>query len=290
PIYREFAEEYGDQLRKEAEESYAIVQEELLPAYKKYVTKNNENPPLRDFTSRDNPGKPIILPVPDEVNLNSPKQLKSAIEVYIGKEIENTDANKTLKPLSKEHPVIAELLNYREKAKLLSTYIDALPKLIKERSGRLHATYNQNGTVTGRFSSQYPNLQNQPDEARKMFVAPKGKFIVNADFSSQEVRMIASVSKEDVLLEAFANNRDPYATLASEYYGIPYEDCYKNADGSDTQVRKEMKVVLLQSLYGASKYGISDSLGITPDEAERFRKDFFKKYRKIDEFIKRTQA
>src|SRR5699024_5477502 len=167
-IDREFAEEYGDKLLKEAEESYAIVQEELLPAYKKYVTKNNENPPLRYFTSRDNPGKPIILPVPDEVNLNSPKQLKSAIEVYIGKEIENTDANKTLKPLSKEHPVIAELLNYREKAKLLSTYIDALPKLIKERSGRLHATYNQNGTVTGRFSSQYPNLQNQPDEARKM--------------------------------------------------------------------------------------------------------------------------
>src|SRR5699024_6264142 len=81
-----------------------------------------------------------------------------------------------------------------------------------------------------------------------------------------------------------------YATLASEYYGIPYEDCYKNEDGSDTQVRSEMKVVLLQSLYGASKYGISDSLGITPDEAEKFRKDFFKKYRKIDEFIKRTQA
>ena len=70
---------------------------------------------------------------------------------------------------------------------------------------------------------------------------------------------------------------------------MPYEDCYKHEDGSDTQVRKEMKIVLLQSLYGASKYGISESLGITPDEAEKFRKNFFKKYRKIDEFIKRTQ-
>ena len=288
-IDRDFAKEYGDELRKEAEESYAKVQEALLPAYKKYVEKNNANPPKIPFDSRDNPGKPIILSVPKEINLNSPKQLKVAIEEYIGKPIENTDAKQTLKPLSKEYPIIAELLNYREKNKLLSTYIDALPELIQEASERLHANFNQNGTKTGRFSSNGPNLQNIPPESRGMFVAPSGHYIINADFSAQEVRIIASLSKEDVLLKAFADGMDAYASLASEFFGKPYEDCYKLPDGSDTPERKKMKVVLLMSMYGASKYGLAQALGITPDEASKFLDDFFKKYRKIDSFIKDTQ-
>src|SRR5699024_7411205 len=122
-IDREFAKEYGEELRKEAEESYAKVQEVLLPAYKKYVEKNNENPPrykisgydAYDERERRKDGKPILLDVPEELNLNSPAQLKTAIEEHIGKPIENTDAKQTLKPLSKEYPIIAELLNYREK-------------------------------------------------------------------------------------------------------------------------------------------------------------------------------
>ena len=253
-IDRDFAKEYGDELRKEAEESYAKVVEAL-----------------------------------GDVNLNSPAQLKSAIEEHIGKPIENTDAKQTLKPLSKEYPIIAELLNYREKNKLLSTYIDALPELIQEASERLHANFNQNGTKTGRFSSNGPNLQNIPPESRGMFVAPSGHYIINADFSAQEVRIIASLSKEDVLLKAFADGMDAYASLASEFFGKPYEDCYKLPDGSDTPERKKMKVVLLMSMYGASKYGLAQALGITPDEASKFLDDFFKKYRKIDSFIKDTQ-
>src|SRR5690606_28794418 len=105
-IDREFAKEYGDQLRMEAEESYAKVQEVLLPAYKKYVEKNNENPPryklseygAYDERERRKEGKPILIDVPEELNLNSPTQLKRAIESYIGKPIENTDAKQTLKP------------------------------------------------------------------------------------------------------------------------------------------------------------------------------------------------
>ena len=225
----------------------------------------------------------------EDLNLNSPMQLKRAIEAYIGKPIENTDAKQTLKPLSKEYPNIAELLNYREKNKLLSTYIDALPELIREASGRLHATFNQNGTKTGRFSSNGPNLQNIPPESRGMFVAPNGQYIANADFSAQEVRIIASLSKEDVLLKAFAEGMDAYASLASEFFGKPYEECYKLPDGSDTPERKKMKVVLLMSMYGASKYGLAQALSITPDEAAKFLSDFFKKYRKIDAFIKDTQ-
>src|SRR5699024_6625834 len=158
-----------------------------------------------------------------------------------------------------------------------------------EKSGKLHASYHQNGTKTGRFSSSNPNLQNQSPEARKMFVAPKGKLIVNADFSAQEVRMIASESHEDVLLRAFAEGKDAYASLASEFFNKPYEECYKLPDGSDTEERKRMKVVLLMSMYGASKYGLAQALDISPEEADKFLKDFFKKYRKIDAFIKESQ-
>ena len=255
-IDREFAKEYGDELRKEADEY----------------------------------GRKVFAALGD-INLNSPVQLKQAIEQYIGKPIENTDANQTLKPLSKDYPVIADLLKYREINKLLTTYIDALPTLIKESTGRLHTNFNQNGAKTGRFSSSGGvNLQNQSAESRKMFIAPNGYYIVNADFSAQEVRIIASESGEDVLLRAFAEGKDAYASLASEFFNKPYDECYKLPDGSDTEERKRMKVVLLMSMYGASKYGLAQALDITPDEATIFLRDFFDKYRKIDAFIKETQA
>lgn len=254
----DFAAKYGDELRREAEEAGAKVFEVL-----------------------------------GDINLNSPIQLKTAIETHIGKSIENTDANRTLKPLAKEFPIIADLLKYRETNKLLTTYIDALPTLIKEKTGRIHTQFNQNGAKTGRFSSGGGgsfNVQNQPSKARSMFVAPEGYYLVGADFSAQEVRMIASVSGEQVLLDAFAAGRDAYASLASEFFGKPYEECYKLPNGDDTEERKRMKVVLLMSMYGASKYGLAQALDITPDEATQFLKDFFNKYRKIDAFIKETQA
>lgn len=238
--------------------------------------------------------KRVVAEFGEDVNLNSPAQLKAAIERYIGKPIENTDAKKTLKPLAKDgrYPIINDLLEYREVSKLLSTYYDALPELINPKTGRIHTRLHQNGAKTGRFSSGGGgsfNIQNQSGEARKMFVAPPGYYIVNADFSAQEVRIIASESQEEVLLDAFARGRDAYATLASEFFGKPYEECYKLPDGSDTEERKQMKVVLLSSMYGASKYGLSDSLGISVDEAEEFRLSFFDKYRKIDAFIKESQ-
>src|SRR5699024_9539529 len=101
------------------------------------------------------------------------------------KPIENTDAKQTLKPLSKEYPIIAELLNYREKNKLLSTYVDALPELILEASGRLHANYNQNGTKTGRFSYNGPILHNIPPDCLRMFVGPNDQYSVYAYVSAQ---------------------------------------------------------------------------------------------------------
>src|SRR5690625_4675688 len=251
----EFAREYGDQLRKESKE----------------------------YGER-------VFRVLGDINLNSPVQLKEAIEQHIGRPIENTNANQTLKPLAKEFPIIDDLLKYRENNKLLSTYIDALPDMIDEKTGKLHGNFNPNGTKTGRFSSNNPNLQNQPDQARRMFIAPEGYYIVNADFAAQEVRMIASESREQVLLDAFEQGVDAYASLASEFFDKPYEECYKNPDGSDTEERKRMKVVLLMSMYGASKYGLASALDISVDEADKFLRDFFDKYRKIDAFIKEAQA
>src|SRR5699024_5447430 len=144
-------------------------------------------------------------------------------------------------------PIIDDLRKYRENNKLLSTYIDALPDMIDEKTGKLHGNFNPNGTKTGRFSSNNPNLQNQPDQARRMFVAPEGYYIVNADFAAQEVRMIASESREQVLLDAFEQGVDAYAARASEFFDKPYEECYKLHDGLDTEERKRMKVVLLMS-------------------------------------------
>lgn len=236
--------------------------------------------------------KRVVAEFGDEVNLNSPVQLKAAIEAHIGKSIDNTDAKKTLKPLAEKYPVISDLLEYREVTKLLSTYYDALPSLINPKTGRIHTRLHQNGAKTGRFSSGGSgsfNIQNQSGEAREMFVAPPGMYIVNADFSAQEVRIIASVSQEDVLLDAFARGVDAYATLASEFFGKPYDECYKTPAGHDTPERKMMKTVLLSSMYGASKFGLSQSLGISVDDAEKFRLDFFAKYKKIGRFIEDTQ-
>src|SRR5699024_7725535 len=167
----------------------------------------------------DDAHKRVVTEFGDDVNLNSPKQLKTAIERYVGKTIENTDAKKTLKPLAKDWPIISDLLEYREVSKLLSTYYDALPELINPKTGRIHTRLHQNGAKTGRFSSGGGgsfNIQSQSGEARKMFIAPEGYYIVNADFSAQEVRIIASESQEEILLDAFARGVDAYATLASE--------------------------------------------------------------------------
>src|SRR5690625_3546075 len=257
-IDRDHAEEYADNLRKQAERAHGRVIKHL-----------------------------------GDINLNSPAQLKDAIEAHTGRELANTNAKQTLEPLAKDYPVIADLLEYREITKLLSTYYDALPELINPKTGRIHTRLHQNGAKTGRFSSGGGgtfNIQNQSGDARKMFVAPPGHYIVNADFAAQEVRIIASLSQEDVLLDAFARGVDAYATLASRFFNKPYEDCYKLPDGSDTPERKQMKVVLLSSMYGATKFGLSKTLGISVDEAEEFRHSFFDTYKKIGAFIDKAQA
>ena len=225
------------------------------------------------------------------ININSTQQLKPALEDKLGVDLENLDAKKTLKPLAKQFDIVAELLHYRELNKLYSTYISVLPEKVHPVTGRVHARFNPNGARTGRFSSggNGVNLQNQPYAARKLFVAPEGYAIVGGDFSAQEIRCAAYKTGEPLLIDAFNKGRDPYATLAAEFFKKPYEEVYKNPDDSDTVERKMMKTGMLACLYGTGRNTLALQLKCTPNEAQAFLDDFFSRYKYIKRWIDDTK-
>lgn len=244
----DFAREYGEQLHAEAEQHLATLTRELAPHHK------GEGP----------------------LNINSNPQMTVALSSYIGKKIPNMQ-KAALQKLSEKYPIINNLLEYKRITKLSSTYIESLPLKQNPTTKRWHSRFNPMGTVTGRFSSgkevgndaQF-NVQNQSPESRRMFRAPEGKVLIGADFKAQEIRCVASLSQEPALLEAFRVNKDPYAMLAVQFTGLPYEEVYKNPDGSDTKWRKKMKVAWLAWLYGASNNRLAEWLGVDKAEAERF--------------------
>jgi DNA polymerase-1 len=262
----DFAKEYGERLNARAVELSAEIIKALTP-----------------FHEGDEP-----------LNLNSPQQMRPALSKAIGKELPNMDAKKTLKPLKDKYEVIADLLEYKKITKLSGTYIDALPTKQNPTTKRWHSRYNPMGTVTGRFSSgkdeedttgQGFNAQNQPQEARPMFVAPPGKVLVGADFKAQEIRCVAYLSGEPILINAFLEERDPYAMMASNFYKRPYEEVNKNPDGSDTKERKQMKVVWLATLYGMSDYSLAEMLGVPKKEATDFKKELFGSMPDLSEWL-----
>lgn len=257
----EFAKEYGEELSKKSDKLHKHILETL--------------------------GDP-------ELNLNAPQQVRPILSAYIGEEIQSMDAKKSLKPLAKKHKIVADILEYKKLTKLSSTYIDKLPLKINKSTGRLHSRFNPAGTVTGRFSSgkdehnsedQSFNVQNQPQESRKLFVAPKGKVIVGADFKAQEIRCVAYLSGEPALIEAFEQNKDPYASLAVRFTGLPYEEVNKNPDGSDTEWRKKMKVAWLAALYGASGFTLGEWLGVSKEEATTFMDELWSSLPKLGAWL-----
>jgi DNA polymerase I len=265
-----FAKQYGEELRRQSDE----LQKYLLAELSKY---HDSDTPL---------------------NLNSTQQMKPALSKAIGKQLPNLDAKRTLKPLKSEFEIVAKLLEYKRITKLSGTYIDKLPTKQNSATKRWHSRFNPMGTVTGRFSSgkdeeanadQGFNVQNQPKEARKMFVAPSGKVIIGADFSAQEIRCVAHLSGEQVLIDAFDNGKDPYAWVASMYYKRPYHEVYKNPDGSDTPERKRFKTVVLAYIYGTSKWGLADQLGTTPEDAEKLMNDLSSELPRLAQWVKETQ-
>lgn len=266
-----FAKEYGNRLHERANELREKLIEELTPYHE---------------------GE-------EEINLNSSQQMKPALSKAIGKELPSMDAKRTLKPLAKGSPLVADLLEYKKIVKLSGTYIDALPTKQNPTTKRWHSRFNPMGTVTGRFSSgkdeedksgQGFNVQNQPQEARPMFIAPKGKVLIGADFKAQEIRCVAYMSEEPVLIDAFLEERDPYASMASTFYKRPYDEVYKNDDGSDTKERKQMKVVWLATLYGMSDFSLADMLGVKKKEAQEFKEELFGSMPKLSEWLKDNNA
>ena len=230
-----------------------------------------------------------------EFNINSPKQLGDVLfnrlalpmPVKYGKGKKISTAVDVLEGLAADHEVPRLVLEYRQLTKLKSTYVDALPMLIRGESGRVHTTFGQTGTATGRLSSANPNLQNIPirtelgREIRAAFIAEPGHVLLAADYSQIELRLLAHYSKDKLLVEAFRRGDDIHTLTASQVFGVP--PLMVTADH-----RRAAKVVNFGIVYGLSAFGLSQQLGIEPGEARKFIDAYFEKYAGVRAFIDAT--
>jgi len=179
------------------------------------------------------------------------------------------------------------VLDYRQLSKLKSTYVDALPALIDAQTGRVHTTFNQTGTTTGRLSSTNPNLQNIPirtelgREIRAAFIAEPGYSLLSADYSQIELRLLAHFSEDPLLVEAFRNGDDIHRLTASQVFGVPPMLI-------DAEHRRRAKAVNFGIVYGLSAFGLSQQLGIDQREAKKFIDAYFEKYAGVRRYIDRT--
>ena len=231
-----------------------------------------------------------------DININSPMQLATALyddwQLPDVSKKRSTDA-KTLKKLAKYNPAVKLILDFRDIKKLLSTYVEALPEKVKG-DNRLHGQFNQADTVTGRFASKEPNLQNLPARARRLIVSPKGKVIIGIDFSQIEPRLLAHLSGDDSMISAYVEGRDLYVEMAMKVFRLDREYCLDGQyDPTGTfQPRKAIKSVLLGIMYGMSEHGLAENIGVTPERAIEIIEDFFVAFPKVKAFIdsKHTQA
>ena len=232
-----------------------------------------------------------------EFNINSPKQLGDVlfnklglpVPVKYGKGKKISTAVDVLEGLAEEHEVPRLVLEYRQLTKLKSTYVDALPALIRTGSGRVHTTFGQTGTATGRLSSTNPNLQNIPirtelgREIRAAFIAEPGHVLLAADYSQIELRLLAHFSKDQLLVEAFRRGDDIHTLTASQVFGVP--PLMVTSDH-----RRQAKAVNFGIVYGLSAFGLSQQLGIEPGDARKFIDAYFEKYSGVRTFIDATLA
>ncbi|MEH7117240.1 DNA polymerase [Neobacillus vireti] len=234
-----------------------------------------------------------------DVNINSPAQLSVLLYDELGlpdvSGKRSADA-KTLKALTKHNEDLKLILEYRDLNKLLSTYVEPLPQKVNKNTGRLHSNFNQSATVTGRFASNNPNLQNLPPKARKLIVAPEGYLIFGIDYSQIEPRTLAHMSGDEGLQYPYLHNIDLYASLASKIFKLPYEACLEADDetwrksGLPKHPRKMMKVGLLAVMYGITVPSLAESLGISVQEAQKFMDDFYSSYPVMSKWMEEQVA
>ncbi len=225
-----------------------------------------------------------------EFNINSPKQLGEILfdklSLPVIKKTKtgySTDAE-VLDKLKDQHPIINKILRYRQIVKLKSTYIDGLLNLINKDTKRIHSSFNQTVTSTGRISSTEPNLQNIPiktDDGRKIrkaFVAKEDYFLVDADYSQIELRVLAHISKDPKLIEAFVNDEDIHRKTASEVFNVPKDEV-------TPLMRSNAKAVNFGIIYGISDYGLARDLNITRKEAKEYIDNYLKNYKMVKEYM-----
>ncbi|MFL6301344.1 MAG: DNA polymerase I [Terriglobales bacterium] len=223
-----------------------------------------------------------------EFNINSPKQLGDVLfnkmnlpkPVKYGKGKTISTAVDVLEELAAEHEIAKRVLEYRQVSKLKSTYVDALPMLLNPETARLHTTFNQTGTATGRLSSTNPNLQNIPirteqgREIRAAFIAEEGHVLLAADYSQIELRLLAHFSGDELLVEAFRRGDDIHALTASQVFGVPPMML-------DAEHRRRAKAVNFGIVYGISPFGLAAQLDIEQKEAKQFIEAYFTKYKGV---------
>jgi DNA polymerase-1 len=224
-----------------------------------------------------------------DINLGSPKQLQELLFDKLGlpgikrtKTGWSTDAD-VLEELAPLHPVAAKILEHRVLAKLKGTYIDALPAVVDPKDGRLHTSYRQTVAATGRLSSTEPNLQNVPirtelgREIRRAFVAADGCMLIAADYSQVELRVLAHLSKDPVLLDAFGKDEDIHRRTVIEMFGA--------AQADDPKLRSVAKMINYGIVYGLSDFGLAQRLGIERADAKRYIEGYLKTYAKLDKYM-----
>lgn len=223
-------------------------------------------------------------------NINSPKQVAEVLfdklEIKNKKKKSRSTGAEVLEELAEEYEICDYILQHRKFSKLKSTYADVLPTLISKRDGRLHTTYNQALTVTGRLSSSNPNLQNIPirtEEGNKIRAAfcaadKENSLIMSADYSQIELRLLAHISGDEHLIKAFNSGEDIHAITASKVFGVKLDKVTK-------EMRRKAKAVNFGIVYGQSKYGLAKNLGITNNEAQEFIDKYFKTYPGVKEYM-----
>lgn len=223
-------------------------------------------------------------------NINSPKQvaeiLFDKLELKTGKKKSRSTSADILEELAQEYEICDYILQHRKFSKLKSTYTDALPALISKKDGRIHTTYNQALTVTGRLSSSNPNLQNIPirteegNKIRGAFCAKDKEnfFILSADYSQIELRLLAHISGDEHLIQAFKTGEDIHTITASRVFNVKPEEVTK-------EMRRRAKAVNFGIVYGQSKYGLAKNIGITNAEAQEFIDKYFETYPKVKDYM-----
>ena len=230
----------------------------------------------------------------EDFNIESPKQLSKLLFDKLGLPVikktktgPSTDVE-VLTQLAKEHPLPAKIIEYRQHAKLKSTYVDALPALVHPQTGRIHTSFKQDVAATGRLSSTEPNLQNIPirteegREIRSAFLPGyDGWQLLTADYSQIELRVLAHFSSDEALQEAFAEDRDIHAQVASEVYGVSLEEVTRD-------MRRSAKAVNFGVIYGQSPFGLAKALDIEKEDAAAFIEAYFARYKGVGAFMKKV--